>query len=361
MKKYVSNGFGLIAALSCLLGMSEKANAQFFSYSGTGDLLAGFRKTGIHQGNYEIVVNLGSVTNFLALPQGSAISISAVSPAQLADAFPDGNQDLQWSVFSAFSGVSPWATPLGEFPAATIWYTFARTNFDVPSDPHPRYALGSQANVRQPMLGVGGNASTISIGLGSTNADNNSVLVREPVSGNALFDLTSSIGDPGDPTIGNFGGQGITFTVENTTPDNFSSPTRSDFYQSCPASAGGRGGGTYIDPITGLTNGSAYLVGYFTLNPGGTMTFTRSSTNSVTLPPPPPVLLMVVRSGGTTTISFGTTNGATYTLYYTNSAGISSPVASWPTLPTTITGDGSTKSFNDASTDADRVYRIGGY
>src|SRR6266567_4019485 len=146
------------------------SSAQFFTYSSTGDLLAGFRKTGPNQGNYELVVNLGNVTNFIALAEGSTISISRFSPSQLADAFPDGNQDLQWSVFSAFSGVSAWATPLGSFPPATIWYTLARTNLDVATQTHPRYPLGSQANIRQPILGVGGNASTISTGLGATNA-----------------------------------------------------------------------------------------------------------------------------------------------------------------------------------------------
>jgi len=58
------------------------------------------------------------------------------------------------------------------------------------------------------------------------------------------------------------------------------------------------------------------------------------------------------------TISFASTVGATYTLYYTNSAGLTAPTATWPAWPVTITGDGTVKSFQVVSTDASRFYRV---
>lgn len=360
MNERLFERFALGVLAMCLGGVPRIADAQFFSYNSMGDVLAGFRKTGIHQGNYELVVDLGNVTNFIALQQGATLTISNFSPQQLTDAFPDGYQDLQWSVFSTFPGLLSWSTSLGSFPQATIWYTLARTNLNTPTQAPVRLPLLAQTDVRQPILGVGGNAMSISEGLGVTNADNNSVLVREPVSGNALFDLTSSIGDPTNPSLGDFGGQGINFSVENVIPDTFSSPAQSDFYQSCPASTGGRGGGTYIDPITGLTNGPAYRVGFFTFSPNGTMTFMRTSTNSVTPTPPPPPQLTVGRSGSTTMISFGTTNSAIYTLYYTNAAGLTTPVTSWASAGS-VAGDGTTKSLSDATTDAVRFYRVGAH
>ena len=112
------------------------------------------------------------------------------------------------------------------------------------------------------------------------------------------------------------------FNVENTSPDNFSSPVRSDLYQSCPASI--RRGPLYIDPITGLTNGPAYRVGYFTLNPNGTMTFTRASANTVTTPSVTTVAASSVTAttavlnasinpnGATTTFSFQYGTNTTY-------------------------------------------------
>jgi PKD repeat protein len=60
--------------------------------------------------------------------------------------------------------------------------------------------------------------------------------------------------------------------VENITPNSFTSAQRSDFYQICPNG--------YADPFTGQTSGLAYFVGYFLLNPGGTMTFTRAAATA---------------------------------------------------------------------------------
>ena len=196
------------------------------------------------------------------------------------------------------------------------------------------------------MVSVGSGAASISANLGSSNIDNNAVLVREPI--NDPNDLSSFIGDSLNPAVGNFGST-LPFSVESTTPATFSSAASSDLYQSCPS-------GT-TDPKSGLTTGAAYFVGYFTLAPSGTMTFTRAATNAVTLPPPAPTL-SIARSGTTTTISVPTTNAATYTLHYTNSLGLTAPVNQWPSTAQTITGDGSTKSFTDTSTDASRVYRV---
>ena len=58
------------------------------------------------------------------------------------------------------------------------------------------------------------------------------------------------------------------------------------------------------------------------------------------------------------TISFVSSNTATYKLFFTNSDGLSAPIVTWPSLQGTIAGDGSTKTFTDTTTDADRVYRV---
>jgi PKD repeat protein len=127
------------------------------------------------------------------------------------------------------------------------------------------------------MNSVGTAAASIAGFIGVSNADNNTVLVREPVSYSS-FILTAFIGDKNFPTNGDFGAGGapLTQSVENWTPASFTSSQRSDFYQVCPVGQ--------TDPINGLTNGSAYFVGYFLLNPDGTMTFTRASAT-----PPAPV------------------------------------------------------------------------
>jgi len=313
LKSIMTKKYVLLAGSLGMLGLlfsASPSNAQNFT-SSKGDLLAGFRKTGAFQGAFELVVNIGNVTNFLAKPQGSSNYIAIYAPSQLSAAFSSFS-NLQWSVFGSFAG----STPYAGFPATTLWYTKARTDINIQSPPAPRNPSSGQTQARQQILGVGLGAAAISAGLGSTNANNNSVLVREPTGDQNA--LTAFIGGLADPAYGDFKGQ-IPTTAENTTPSSFTSPVRSDLYQVVPSGA--------TDPNTGLTTGSAYYVGYFQLNPDGTMAFTRAS-NVAPLPPAP--VLTITRSGNISTISFLSTNNVTYTLYFTNTPGLTAPVSTWP-------------------------------
>ena len=56
-----------------MLAVPGLANAQLFNYNQYGDVLAGFRQT-TPAGSYELVVDLGSVTNFLNLTIGTTIN-----------------------------------------------------------------------------------------------------------------------------------------------------------------------------------------------------------------------------------------------------------------------------------------------
>jgi hypothetical protein len=67
----------------------------------------------------------------------------------------------------------------------------------------------------------------------------------------------------------------------------------------------------------------------------------------------------VTKTGTTNLISFPSANGAVYALYYTNSAGLTRPVTTWPASPATITGDGSVKTFTNSAPDVERYYRVG--
>jgi len=60
----------------------------------------------------------------------------------------------------------------------------------------------------------------------------------------------------------------------------------------------------------------------------------------------------------TTNASSYTTNGFTYVLHYTNSAGLTAPVSTWPASTNTVIGDGAIHSIQDISTDPNRFYRI---
>lgn len=325
-------GIRFMAGFLCALAVADAARAQAFT-ANKGDLLLGFRKsTGA---SYELVVNIGNATNFLAITPGTTVNVSNFSPTQLSAAFSTYN-NLQWSVGGSFAGSSAWAG----FPAATIWSTLARANTNVQSAAPLRNSSSSQQQTRTRVTGVGSGANTISTGLGATNSNNYVILVREPTGDpNAL---TVFLGDPSDATYGDY--QGTWYLVETVTPSSFTAAQRADLYQSVPDGS--------MDPTSHLTTGTAYYVGYFQFNPTGTMTFTRASVT----PPAPTVTIQ--RSGTVSTISFPTTSGFTYSLYYTNAANLTQPISTWATPGTTIVGDGATHSFTDTTTTSDRVYSV---
>jgi hypothetical protein len=205
--------------------------------------------------------------------------------------------------------------------------------------------VANQLNTTVQITSVLGNAAILSSG-GSSNQDNNDVLIREPAGDPSAY--SAFVSGQSDPTISTYQDT-LTRSVEIVTPASFTSPVRADFYEVRPTG--------FTDPNTGLTNGNAYYAGYFQLNTDGTMSFTRASANT---PPPPAPVLKITRSGNVNTISFGTTNGASYTLYLTNSAGLSQHITNWPSAGS-LTGDGNTDSFTDTTADPNRFYTVGAH
>jgi hypothetical protein len=315
---------------------------QTFAYQ-YNDSVLGFRKTGNFQANYELVVDIGPVTNYTTLAAGATVTVPSFSPLQLSDAFPNTNLDnLNWSVSAGDSVVSV----LG-YPGKTIWLTVQRTNANVQSAAPLRLNRSSLQVVGTEIVSILDGAVTISATIGASNQDNTASLVREPINNDS--NLSAFMASQQDSTASTLR-DSWTANVEIATPGAFKNPVRSDFYEVRPFGA--------LDPHTGLTNGPAYYVGYFEFKPDGSMTFNRVSTNSLPPPLPPVPVLSLNRSGMTTIITVGTTNGATYRLLYTNSAGLSAPASRWQVSSTVITGDGTTKTFTDNAPDPDRVYRV---
>lgn len=278
MKQFSLKRMGLKLALLTILALPELTDAQQFTpqfvYNQYGDVLAGFRKTGSFKGSYELVVNLGSVTNFLNISSGTTTNITNFTSTQLTNAFMDTGSygNLQWSVFSSFPGsISPWVTPLGSFPADTFWVTLPGTNVNTQTQPPFRNASGTQQNQRAEIISVGGGggATYISGQIAANATNNTTLLVREPATYTAYI-LTAFIGDVNNTALGDFGAGGspLSYGVENTTPSPFISSQRCDFYQLCPSGK--------TDPINNSTT-ATYFVGYFILNPNGSMTFTRAA------------------------------------------------------------------------------------
>ncbi len=157
MKTFFFKKTGLKLALLFTLVLPELAGAQqFFNYNQFGDVLLGFRKTGSFAGTNELVVDLGSITNFLKLTAGTVSNINNFSPTQLTAAFSSGYGNLQWSVFTTFPGsLNSWVTPVGTFPKDTLWYTQPAPSVSVQSVPPVRDSFEVQSSTKTLIIGVG--------------------------------------------------------------------------------------------------------------------------------------------------------------------------------------------------------------
>jgi len=116
----------------------------------------------------------------------------------------------------------------------------------------------------------------------------------------------------------------------------------------------------YLDLYRATVSTAYTYLGFFTINLSGStpkLTFTPSAANGGTVPPSP-VTLTIGWANGQSSISFASSNSVTYKLFFTNATGLGSPIASWPSLPDTIVGDGTVKSFTDTTADPVRFYQV---
>jgi len=313
---------------ACAIVVFPKPAAGGFIY-GPRDLILGLRQTG---GPSELVVNLGQVSNYFSLSVGASLVISNLSTNQLKTAFASLNS-VSWSVSSAVrtSGDT-------NYPLQTIWVTAPRLNIETQTDLWLRQSQLSQGNAAAIIYAIGQGAATYG-NQQPGGPENTADSVIIPAGNQNAYGTFMTL----DGNLrGTFQGN-----AENTTPASFGlagQPVRSDLYELKPGSG------------PSLNTPGTYL-GYFEFRPDGTMTFTAGpSTPQVTRPN----ITSLVRNGNANMISFTTVNGATYSLRYTNSVGLTTPVINWPIAGATVAGDGSIKSLQDSATEADRFYAISG-
>jgi len=329
----------LILSALGLLVFASIGSAQVWTYR-NNDLILGLRKNTPYTENYEVVVDIGQASNYLGLAIGTKVAVSGFTATQLTPGSFTSLNNLSWSVFSP-------ATYSG-YPARSLWLTVPRTNNSVQSATPYGFSSTGQQLVTTKMVSIpgAGGAGYVSLNLGASNQFNTPTFVRETIATYSGHTLSTWLEGATDPTTATFNDtwpsdEPNNGNVENTTPSSFSGTVRSDLYE----------------VRSNNTNGPANYVGYFEFKSDGTMTFTRDQASTAPPLPPPPVL-STTHTGLVSTISFVSSNSATYTLLFTNSAGLGAPSSSWPAKAGTITGNGSTQSFQDTSSDANRFYRV---
>jgi hypothetical protein len=322
MKMFQRMMLGLFVSIASIFLPEHNAHALPFVYK-QRDLMLAFRVAA--SGVYDLEVDIGSVSNYLALSPGASITITQFTRSQLSDSF-SSLAGISWSV-GTYVDLND-HTSLSTYPPSTLWITQARTSPSIQTTPWVREGASAQRQTAVQMSGLANGAVTSS-SASSPGADNTATVIR----------IASGDSSSCDPFLGTGGDYNGTWegTVENTTPTPFTSPVISDFYAVVPST----------------TNGNAVYLGTFQFATNGTLTFTAATTNA---PPPPPPVLTIARSLNASTISLMTANGANYTIYYTNSAGFSTPTTNWPVL-TNFVGSGTLQSVQDNTTSSTRFYQ----
>jgi hypothetical protein len=295
------------------------------------DLILTFRKTGIDggtQGSVVVEVDIGQASIYYGVSAGSSIPVTAYSASSQLGLF-DSVDDLSWSV----GGCVPNAGDSGDTrkPTRTLWVTEPRQDPNVQASPAwSRSSSFTQGQADSKINSILDNAGTWAATAAPDSITNTLSAVAIP--NGDVYNANGSLGGAGN-YLGTFQGD-----VENTTPFNFDSagsPSRSDFYELQP----GSGPGTYL--------------GYFELATDGSMIFHGPSLTF-----PPPTLSSSTDGAGNFSITFPTTTNGTYTLSYTNAAGLSAPVSTWPTVGTNIIGDGTVKAFQQTISGAGTFYTV---
>jgi hypothetical protein len=332
----------ILLSVASWLGIlqSVQADSPIFVYTNR-DVLVTFRKTGADGGSTspsDLEVDLGQVSTYYGAAPGSRITISQFSTSQIGASF-DSLNDLSWSLAAFVPIFGDKGDPT--YPVKTLWVTSPRPDPSTLGPQWLRHSPTTQATTAAEMNSVAQNAAFYSGIIVADPVNNTSTEVVIPVgSGFEAGAFLTALGNYDNTFQGD---------VENTTPATFTTdglPSRSDFYQLEPDSTGTFPVGQYL--------------GYFELETNGSMVFVAG-------PPAPsaPVLTSAGTSasvsGGVTTVSvsFATVTGGTYTLYYTNSTGLTAPVSAWPSVPTNIIGNGSVQAFQDSTTDPGRFYSVG--
>ncbi len=343
-------GRPLFLTLLALLAFGKLAEAQTFTYSSC-DLCLGYRKVAPYTENNEVVVDLGQASDYVNAAIGTTWPVTGFSASQLVPGSFLTADDLSWAVFGSCPG--PSANYPG-YPAYTLWLTVPRADNAVRSPDASRYPAGLQNLAARPMVSILANAQFISQNVGASNMFNTATFVAESIVSYPMHLYSVWMGSLADNTLGTLNDNWTDNNLEIMTPDAFSGVVRSDLYEIRPSQD--MIGNVIVDPHTG-TNGLAYYVGYFEFSSDATMTFTREAATN---PPagPAPVNLSIGCGNDVRTISFLSSNSVTYKLCFTNAAGLSAPAASWPSLPGTISGDGTIKVFQDATTEQTRFYRV---
>ena len=297
--------------LWCWLIVGGVRGAAAFTYTNT-DLLLIFRKDGFN----DVEFNLGSVSNFLGQATSTQIAVTNWDQGLVRGNF---NNSL-----AGVSATLQAATATDDTPRR-VWLTSGSAT-TAPTD-----VSGSKwGQLRSKIDFVGVQAQTI------TDANATPSYVVSAYAASSYTQIASSGGSLDVVTISGL----APFPVEAAIP------TKLRLFEIKANNANPK-------PL-------AALVGTFDLSADGSLQFTAGSDVVAPPPQPPsaPQILGITRAADLSTVSFTTTNGATYRLRFASASGLGSARTNWTALSATLAGTGANASLTDQTSDADRFYAV---
>jgi len=340
--------FGRAVLFLTICAGTGVAQAQVFNYNpggyGTaGDVLVCFRYVNPSTstpGNYELVVDCGSVATFTNMTAGQTKAITTFySPSLLSYV---GTNNIYWSALACYSSA--------DGKSAAVWLTRPRSDLNAQSAP---WLCKNTSTENQPggqIDTIGNDAMDISF-INNTPAQSATYLVEHLNSSSSDFYSYSTLMGVNQDLAGSFWGDASGNKVlEQGTPSNFTTAgqsVRADFYQLLSTNL-----------IANPTNNqAAKYLGYFEFATNGVMTYTAGPSPTVLTAPR---IVSFTHAGNTSTIYFTTVGGGAfnYTLRGTNSTGLSAAKTNWPAIGSPIVGNGLTNSLAETTASSPRFYTI---
>ena len=300
MNHKVFNKMKFKILLTALTAMTTSLSSAF-TYSDT-DLLLVFRKDGFN----DVEFNVGSVSNYLGLANGTRIIVNNWSLTTVNANFNNNLAGVRFALAAATDTTNA---------LRRVWSTSANL---YPLTPVTDLAGSKWGQLRAKISTVGTEATNITSGSASQT------FIAAPSDGSSYTFIVSEGGALDAATMGG----SAPFPVESDQPATLL------FYQ--------------LRVSNSNPKPAALLVGAFCLDAAGVLSFTSGPL----LPLPQPTISLV-RSGNVNTISFNTADCGNYRLHYTSDI-----TGTWTTAATTVAGDGSTKTLTDTTGGVRRFYVV---
>jgi len=324
--------------------LSLPVYAQQFNYT-DGDMILDFSKSGYP----DVEIDIGNISNLVSAANaaGGTVQISGLDynvNSQLLSIFEtttpaDAVNELSFTVFGLQN------TAAGGVPAKTVYLTQQQTGATTNTAPNDVTASKQNGLVGtvQKIVGLGQSVGLLpwsSINpANSTNNSNKVVII--PTSGVAAI---NSYTTTGSSDWGSYVSSSP--PIANTTSASFSTDggsVVSDLFE-------------YDYYASGGPSHKAIFKGYFTFKSDGTIYFGVPGSQA-----PPSTVITISATNHTVTVSFNTTAGVKYSLYYTTN--LSLPRSSWTSnaIPP-YAGTGSTGTLTDTlATNKARFYTVRSY